>query len=158
MRFTLALAQRLQIVFGKLAESEIVTQAPRRIARALFLAQDAEADVQSPENPHQRRDDFPALRIVRAHAAQPQTILLRAIEDGQLLLLDEFVAFARRKAERVAVAFQIQEQLGAVIVLPFARVHRAAPEPDDHRQMLHSHRALKLAGPAGGALEHRFLR
>ncbi len=41
--FTLALAQRLQIAFGQLAEGEIVAQAPRRIARALFLAQHAEA-------------------------------------------------------------------------------------------------------------------
>ena len=62
------------------------------------------------------------------------------------------------KPERVAVALQIQEQLGAVIVLPLAGVHRAAPQPDDDRQMLDAHRALKFAGAAGRALKRGFLR
>ena len=77
---------------------------------------------------------------------------------GKLVLLDELVALAWREAQRVAVALQRQEQLGAVIVFPLAGVHRAAPQPDDDGQVLDAHRALKLAGAAGGALEHRFLR
>src|SRR5580698_1448313 len=154
----IAPAQCVQIRLGKLSESQVVAQPPRRIARALLLAQHSESDVQSSKHPHQGRDDFPAPRIVPAHAAEPQAILLRTIEDGKLLLLNEFIALVGRKPKRVAVTFQIEKELGAVIVLPFPSVHRAAPQADDDGQVLHSHRALKLAGAAGGALEDRFLR
>ena len=53
---------------------------------------------------------------------------------------------------------QSQKQLGSMVVLPCARVHRAAPQADEDRHMLNAHRALKLARPAGGALENRLLR
>ena len=73
----------------------------------------------------------------------------------QRVLLDELLPLAGGEAQRVAVALQVQEQLGAVIVFPLAGVHRAAPQPDDDGQMLDAHRALELAGAAGGALERR---
>ena len=152
------LLQRLDIAFGQLAEREIVAQTPRRIAGALFLAQDAEGRAQWRKT---RTNDATISRPCGSYAPmQPshRQYSWRAIEDRQLLLLDEFIALAGRESQRVPVAFQIQEQLGAVIVLPFAGVHRAAPETNDHGQMLDSHRALKLAGAAGGALEHGFLR
>jgi hypothetical protein len=61
-----------------------------------------------------------------------------------------------REAERVAVALQIEEQLGAEIVFPLAGVDRAAAQPHDHGQVLDADRTLKLAGAAGGALEQSF--
>ena len=76
----------------------------------------------------------------------------------QSVLLDELVAFAGGEAQRVAVALQVEEQLGAVLVLPFAGIHRAAAQPDDQGQMLNTHRTLELARSAGRALESRFLR
>ena len=62
------------------------------------------------------------------------------------------------EAQRVAVALQRQEQLGAVVVFPLAGVHRAAPQADDDRQVLDADRTLKFARSAGGALKRRFLR
>ena len=84
--------------------------------------------------PHHAReggDDLAALRIVGAHAAEPQAIFLGAVEDRQLFLGDELVALGRAEAERVAVAFEREKQLGAVAVLPLAGVHRAAAQADD---------------------------
>ena len=110
-----------------------------------------------PQHAGEGDDDFAALRVVRAHAAQPQAVFLRAVIDGKLVLRDELVALGRGEAERVAVALQVEEELGAVIVFPLAGVHRAAPQADDHRQMLDANRTLKFAGAAGGALEGGFL-
>jgi len=56
-----------------------------------------------------------------------------------------------------AVALQVEEQLGAVIVFPLAGVYRATAQADDNGHVLDSHRALLLAGAAGGALESRLL-
>ena len=106
----------------------------------------------------QREHDLTALRIVRSHAAQPQAILLRAVVNRQLVLLDEFRALAGRESQRIAGALHRQKHLAAVIVFPLARVHRAAPQPDNHGQMLDTHRALELACAAGCALERRFHR
>jgi len=50
---------------------------------------------------------------------------------------------------------QVEEELGAVLVLPLARVHRAAAQSHDERQMLDADRTLELAPAAGGALERR---
>src|SRR6266853_6130270 len=105
-----------------------------------------------------RSDDFAALRIVGSHAAQPQAIFLRAVENRKLLLLDELVALIRAEAEGVTIALQSEEQLGAVTVLPLACVHRAAPQADDDRQVLDAHRALKFARSTGSALEDSLLR
>ena len=93
----------------------------------------------------QRQHDLAALRIVRSHAAEPEAIFLRAVENRQLVFLDEFLPLARGKAQRVAVALHGQEHLRAVIVFPLASIHRAAAQPDNHRQMLDAHRTLKLA-------------
>ena len=98
------------------------------------------------------------LRIVGAHAAEPEAVFLRAVEDGKLLLLDELVALGGAEAQRVAVAFEREKELGAVIVFPCAGVHGAAPQADDDGQMLDADRALEFAGAAGGALEGGFLR
>ncbi len=65
------------------------------------------------------------------------------------------VALALREAESVAAALQVQEQLGAVRVVPLARVHGAPPQSYDDRQVLDSHRALVFARAAGGALKRR---
>ena len=62
------------------------------------------------------------------------------------------------QAQGVAVAFEREKQLGAVVVLPVAGVHRAAPQADDDGQMLDADRALEFARAAGGALERGFLR
>ena len=54
-------------------------------------------------------------------------------------------------------AFQSQKKLAAVFVLPCAGVDRAAAQADDDGQVLDAHRALELAGAAGGALKSCFL-
>src|SRR5262249_10163483 len=115
------------------------------IAGALLFAQHAVRRAEMLHHTREARDDLAALRIVGTHATQPQTVFLRAIEDRKLLLLDELVALRCTETERVAVALQRQEQLGAVVVVPLTGVHRAAPQPDDHRQVLYTHRALILA-------------
>ena len=57
------------------------------------------------------------------------------------------------KPSALPLRSRLQEQLGAVIVFPLAGVHRAAPQPDDHGQVLDPHRALEFAAAAGGALK-----
>ena len=47
---------------------------------------------------HQRQHDLAALRIVRAHAAEPQAVFLRAVVDGQLVLLDELLRARSRRS------------------------------------------------------------
>ena len=144
------------ILFGQRGEEQIVAEPPRRIAVALFFAQHAEGDPEMTQHLHQRQHGFAARRIVSAHAAQPEAIFLGAVVDRQRVLLDELLPLARRHAQRIAVALHGEEQLRAVGVFPGARIHGAAAQADDHRQMLNSHRALEFAGAAGGALEHGF--
>src|SRR5207247_1827283 len=55
------------------------------------------------------------------------------------------------------VALQVEEQLGSVVVLPFACVYGPATQADDDRHMLNPYRALLLTRPAGGALERGLL-
>src|SRR5208337_1413005 len=95
--------------------------------------------------------------VVAAHAAQPQAILLAAVEDGQPGLLNELVALAGGQAQGVRAALQSQEELGAVVVRPGAGVDRAAAQADEDGKMLDAHRALELACAAGSALEDGFL-
>ncbi len=97
--------------------------------------------------------DLAAVRVVGAHAAEPEAVLLRAVEDGQRGAGDEFVALGGGQAEGVAGPFQREEELGAVGVLPRAGVGGAAAQADDDGQVLDADRALVLAGAAGGALE-----
>ena len=103
-------------------------------------------------------DNLASVGIVRAHAAEPQAVLLSAVEDGQLGVGDELVPLGCGQAERVAGLFQREEQLGAVGVFPRTRVGRSAPQTDDNRQVLNADRALVFARPAGGALKGRFQR
>ncbi len=77
---------------------------------------------------------------------------------GSACLLDELVALGGAEAQRVAAAFQGEEELGAVVVFPCAGVDRAAAQADEDGQVLDADRALELAGAAGGALEDGFLR
>ena len=86
--FTLLCFRVSRFCFGQLLKHQIVAQPPRRIARALLFFQHAEAWFPDAASPRERRDDFAALRIVSAHAAQPQAVFLRAVEDGELLLLE----------------------------------------------------------------------
>ena len=154
----LRLRQGFQILFGELLEHQIVAQAARRIAGAFLFLEDAESGSQVRHHARKRSDDLAALRIVGAHAAEPQAVFLSAVEDRELLLLNEFVALGRAEAERVAVAFERQKKLGAVLVLPLAGVHRAAAQADDDGHVLDADGALEFAGSAGGALKYRFLR
>ena len=78
------LLQRFQILFGELLEHQIVAQPPRRIAGASFLFQHAERGSQMLHHARERRNNLAALRIVRAHAAEPQAIFLRAVEDREI--------------------------------------------------------------------------
>src|SRR5437660_839454 len=88
--------------------------------------------------PH-KYSDIAALRVVGAHAAEPQTVFLRAVVDGKRVLLDEFLPLGGREPQRVAVALQVQEKLRAILVLPLARIHGAATQPDDDGQVLNAH-------------------
>src|SRR5947209_617706 len=92
-------AERLDILLGDLGERQIVTEPPRRIAGAFFLPEDAEGDARMPQDARQRQNDVAALRVIRAHAAEPQAILLRSVVDGELVLLDEFGPLTRGEAE-----------------------------------------------------------
>ncbi len=139
-------------------EEQVVAQAPNGIARALFLAQHTETRTEVAHHPHQRQHDLASAGIVCAHAAEPQAILLRSIEEGQRILLNKLVTLGCAHAQRIAAALQGQEELRSVIVLPRARVHRAAPQPHDDRHVLNAHRALELARPARRALKGRLLR
>ena len=47
-----------------------------------------------PQHARQRQNNLAALRIVRAHAAQPEAILLRAVVNRKRVLLDEFLPLA----------------------------------------------------------------
>src|SRR5580704_6818623 len=96
--FNLILFQRFQIVFRKLAESQIVTQPASWIACTFFFPQDSEAGVQVAHHLGERCDDFAALWIVSAHAAQPQAIFLAAVENRKLLFLNELVALGGGKS------------------------------------------------------------
>jgi hypothetical protein len=59
------------------------------------------------QHARQRQHDFAALRIVRAHAAQPEAIFLRAVVNRQLVFLDEFLPLAGGESQRIAVALQV---------------------------------------------------
>ena len=92
------------------------------------------------------------MRVVGAHAAEPETILLGSVEDGERGAGDELVALGGGQAERVAGFLQREEELGAVGVLPGAGVGGAAAQADEDGQVLDADGALVLARAAGGAL------
>src|SRR4051794_26763791 len=88
--------------------------------------------------------DLAAMRVVCAHATEPQAVLLRAVEHGEFLFRNESVALAPREAHGVAVSLEVQEQFGSIVVFPRACVDSTAPKPDDKRKMLDADRTLIL--------------
>ena len=79
----LVLRQGFEIGFGQLLEEQIVAQAADGVAGAFFLAQDAVACAEVVHHAGEVGDDLAAFGVVAAHAAEPQAILLRAVEDGE---------------------------------------------------------------------------
>jgi len=146
-------AQRFDIGLGELRDGQVVAQAAGRVAGAFLLAQHAERHARVAQNARQGQHRLAALRVVCAHAAEPQAVGLRAVVNRQPILLDETQALAGGEAESVPGALQVQEQPGAVFVLPLAGVYGGAPQSHDRRQVLDAHRTLKLAGAASRALE-----
>src|SRR5665213_2454844 len=149
--------ERCQILLSQLLKEQIVTEPANRIARTFILAQNAKARAKILHHPRKIAHNLAALRIVTAHASQPQAILLRPVEDGQLLSLNKFIALAWAYPQRIAAAFQGKEEFRAVIVLPCAGIYRASPQTNDDRQVLDTHRALKLASAACCAFKRRLL-
>jgi len=98
-------------------------------------------------------DNLATVGVVGAHAAEPEAVLLRAVEDRQRGAGDELVALGGGQAEGVAGFFEREEELGAVGVLPRAGVGGAAAQADEDREVLDADRALEFAGAAGGAFE-----
>ena len=98
-------------------------------------------------------DNLAAVGVVGAHAAQPEAVLLRAVEEGQPGAGDELVALGGGQAEGVAGSLQCQKQFRPVGVLPRAGVGGAAAQADQYGQVLDADRALEFAGAAGGAFE-----
>ena len=83
---------------------------------------------------------------------------MRSVEDGELLLLDELVALQGAYSQRVGPAFELIEELRAVVVFPGAGVYCAAAQPNHDGHVLDADGALEFARAAGGALEDGFLR
>src|ERR1019366_427992 len=73
-------AQCFDVSFGHLRRRQIVAQPARRIAGALFVAQHAKGNACMAQHARQRQNDLPPSWIVRAHAAQPEAVFLRAVE------------------------------------------------------------------------------
>ena len=102
-------------------KDKIVAQPARRIAGAFFFLQNAEGGSEMLHDAGEVGDDLATLGVVSSHAAEPEAILLGPVEDGEGLLLDEFVALHRAQAERVALFFQRQKQLWFRRCLPTRR-------------------------------------
>ena len=98
---TLFCCKGFKVGFGELLEEEIVAEAADGIAGALFFAEHAVAGAEVIHHAGEVGDDLAALGIVSAHAAEPQAVFLGAVEDGELLLLDKFVALGGAHAECV---------------------------------------------------------
>jgi hypothetical protein len=148
----------LEAGFGEALEDQIVAETTSRVAGAFLFLEDAEGGAEVGHDAGEVGDDLAALGVVAAHAAEPEAVLLGAVEDGEGLLRDELVALHRAETEGVSGLLEGEEELGAVGVLPDAGVGGAAAEADEDGQVLDADRALELAGAAGGALEGRFHR
>ncbi len=88
----LVLGEGFEVGFGELLKDQVVAKAADGVAGALFLAQDAVAGAEVIHHAGEVGHDLAAFGVVSAHAAKPQAIFLRAVEDGQFLLGNEFVA------------------------------------------------------------------
>ena len=151
----LVLRECFEIGLGELLEEQIVAETADGVAGAFLFAQDAEACAEIAHDAGEVGDNLAAFGIVAAHAAEPQAVLLRTVEDGELLLLDELVALTGLHAESIGAAFEAEEELGAMLVFPCAGVDRAATQADEDGQVLDADGALELAGAACGALKGR---
>ena len=85
---------------------------------------------QESHHPRKIRNNLAPLRVITPHASQPQTVLLRAIEDRKLLLRNKLVALRRAHPQRIPLLLQRQKKLRPIRVFPRARIHRAAPQPN----------------------------
>ncbi len=88
----------LQAGFGEGLEDEVVAQAARRIAGALLLSEDAEGSAEMVHDAGKVGDDLAAVGIVGSHAAEPEAVLLRPVEDGKCRAGDEFIALSGGQA------------------------------------------------------------
>ena len=134
--------QLLQAMLGEVLEDEVVAETAGGIAGTFFFLEDAEAGAEVGHDAGEVGDDLAAVRVVGAHAAEPEAVFLGAVEDGELGAGDELVAFGGGQAESVAGFLQCEEELGAVGVLPCAGVGGAATQADDDGQVLDAHRTL----------------
>ena len=139
--------------FGERLEDEVVAEAAGGVAGAFLLAQDAEGGAEVGHDAGEVGDDLAGVGVVAAHAAEPEAVLLGAVEDGEGGAGDELVALGGGQAEGVAGAFEGEEELGAVGVLPGAGVGCAAAQADEDGEVLDADGALEFAGAAGGAGE-----
>src|SRR5215471_9828471 len=98
------------------------------------------------------------MRVICAHATQPQAVRLRSVVNRQLMPFNEFLTLARGETQRVTVSLQGQKQLGSVFVLPFASINGATAQAHDDRQVLNSHGTRILASATRCALKYRFGR
>ena len=76
------LRERFKVSFSQLLEEQVVAQPPHRVASAALLAHHAEARAEVSHYAHQGHHNLAPARIVRAHAAEPQAIFLRPVEEG----------------------------------------------------------------------------
>src|SRR5579863_673343 len=86
--------QHFNIGLGSLCEGQVVAQPPGRIAGAFLFLEDSETDAKMTQHRDQREYDFAPLRVVSAHAAEPEAVFLRAVVNRQFVLFDELGAFA----------------------------------------------------------------
>ena len=98
------LREGFEIGLGELLEEQIVAEAADGIAGAFFFAEDAVAGAEVVHNAGEVGDDLAALGIVAAHTTEPEAVFLAAIEDRELLLLDEFIAIGGGHSQRIGPA------------------------------------------------------
>jgi hypothetical protein len=151
----LILSKVLEIRFGKLLKEQIIAKASNRIACAFFFPQDSKTRAEIAHDAGEVGDNLAAFGIVAAHAAKPEAVLLRAIKNGELLLLDELFALSGLHTESIGAALETKKEFGAVVVFPCAGVDRATAQANEYGQMLNANRTLELTRAAGGALKWR---
>ena len=76
----------LQAGFGERLEDEVVAEAAGGVAGAFLFFEDAEGGAEVVHDAGEVGDDLAAVGIVAAHAAEPEAVLLRAVEDGEAWL------------------------------------------------------------------------
>jgi hypothetical protein len=71
--------------FGEVLEDEVVAEAAGGVAGAFFFLEDAEGGAEVVHDAGEVGDDLAAVGVVGAHAAEPEAVLLGAVEDGEAL-------------------------------------------------------------------------